>query len=63
MPHMRIIEPAEPIGVSDDTGRSMTDSGRLGTVKDSARRLAVSGKNLGCWHARSPTRHLSALSE
>ena len=46
MPHMRISEAAELLGVSDDTVRRMADSGRLKTVKDKSWRLTVSGKDL-----------------
>jgi molybdopterin-binding protein len=46
MPHLRISEAAELLGLSDDTVRRMADSGRLNTAKDSAGRLTVSGKDL-----------------
>ena len=46
MPHMRISEAAELLGVSDDTVRRMADSGRLATARDSAGRLTVSGEDL-----------------
>jgi len=46
MPHLRISEAAELLGVSDDTVRRMADSGRLDTAKDSAGRLTVSGRDL-----------------
>jgi molybdopterin-binding protein len=46
MPLMRISEAAELLGVSDDTVRRIADSGRLGTAKDSAGRLTVSGTDL-----------------
>lgn len=46
MPHLRISEADELLGVSDDTVRRMADSGRLDTAKDSAGRLTVSGKDL-----------------
>jgi len=46
MPHLRISEAAELLGLSDDTVRRMADSGRLDTAKDSAGRLTVSGKDL-----------------
>ena len=46
MPHMRISDAAELLGVSDDTVRRMADSGRLDTAKDNAGRLTVSGKDL-----------------
>lgn len=46
MPHLRISEAAELLGVSDDTVRRMADSGRLDTAKDSAGRLTVRGTDL-----------------
>ena len=46
MPHLRISEAAELLGVSDDTVRRMAESGRLRTVKDGAGRLTVSGRDL-----------------
>ena len=46
MPHLRISEAAELLGVSDDTVRRMADSGRLDTAKDGAGRLTVSGRGL-----------------
>ena len=46
MPHLRISEAAELLGVSDDTVRRMADSGRLDRAKDSAGRLTVSGSDL-----------------
>ena len=46
MPHLRISEAAELLGVSHDTVRRMADSGRLDTAKDGAGRLTVSAKDL-----------------
>ena len=46
MPHLRISEAAELLGVSDDTVRRMADSGRLDTARDGSGRLTVSGTDL-----------------
>ena len=46
MPHLRISEAAELLGVSDDTVRRMADSGRLKTRRDAAGRLTVDGREL-----------------
>src|ERR1035437_1924341 len=46
MPHMRISEAADLLGVSDDTVRRMADSGRLETARDGAGGLTVSGRDL-----------------
>lgn len=46
MPHLRISEAAELLGVSDDTVRRMVDQGRLDTAKDGAGRLTISGRDL-----------------
>ena len=46
MPQLRISEAAELLGVSHDTVRPMTGSGRLDTAHDDAARLSVNGKDL-----------------
>lgn len=46
MPHLRISEAAELLGVSDDTVRRLADSGRLPTGRDAAGRLTVDGRDL-----------------
>ena len=43
MTQLRISEAAALLGVSDDTVRRMTDSGRLPATKDDAGRLVVAG--------------------
>lgn len=46
VPHLRIAEAAELLGVSDDTVRRMVDSGRLPASRDDAGRQVVEGADL-----------------
>ena len=46
VPHYRISEAAALLGVSDDTVRRWTDSGRLPAVRDASGRQAVEGAEL-----------------
>ena len=46
MPHYRVRQAAQLLGVSDDTLRRWADSGRLSTVKDDAGRIVVEGASL-----------------
>jgi molybdopterin-binding protein len=46
MPHYRIREAAELLGVSDDTLRRWADSGRIETTSDDAGRRVVDGAAL-----------------
>lgn len=46
VPHLRIAEAAELLGVSDDTVRRMVDSGRLPAARDDAGRQVVQGADL-----------------
>lgn len=46
MPHLRVREAADLLGVSDDTVRRWIDSGLLETSKDDAGRTVVDGASL-----------------
>jgi molybdopterin-binding protein len=46
VPHYRVRQAAQLLGVSDDTLRRWADSGRLSTVKDDAGRIVVEGASL-----------------
>ena len=46
MPHLRISECAELLGVSDDTVRRWVEQGRLQTVRSSSGRLTIEGAAL-----------------
>jgi molybdopterin-binding protein len=46
VPHLRISEAAELLGVSDDTVRRMVESGRLPAARDDAGRQVVQGADL-----------------
>lgn len=46
MPHLRVGEAAELLGVSDDTVRRWTDQGRLSPGRDASGRLVVDGAEL-----------------
>lgn len=49
MPHFRVSEAAELLGVSDDTVRRWADQGRLATVKDAGGRTTVDGAALAAF--------------
>ncbi|MFB9376928.1 molybdopterin-binding protein [Kineococcus gynurae] len=49
MPHYRIREVAELLGVSDDTARRWTESGALPAGPDDAGRLVVEGADLAAF--------------
>ncbi|WP_298991339.1 molybdopterin-binding protein [uncultured Pseudokineococcus sp.] len=51
MPHLRIRDAADLLGVSDDTVRRWVDTGALDASKDDAGRLVVDGAALAA-HAR-----------
>lgn len=46
VPHLRIRDAAELLGVSDDTARRWAESGRLVTSRDGAGRQVVAGTDL-----------------
>ncbi|MGH3451636.1 MAG: TOBE domain-containing protein [Haloechinothrix sp.] len=49
MPHFRIKEAAELLGVSDDTVRRWVDGGHLAAVRDAGGRKAVDGAELAAF--------------
>lgn len=59
MPHFRISEAAQLLGVSDDTVRRWVDSGQLTAGKDDAGRMILDGSAL----ARYAREHARAASD
>ena len=57
MPHLRIQEAADFLGVSDDTVRRLADAGTLNPGSDEAGRRTVDGVSVAA-HARSSARTL-----
>jgi len=53
MPHLRISEAAQLLGVSDDTVRRWIESDGVATTKDAGGRTLVDGVDVAAWAARS----------
>lgn len=53
MPHLRISEAAQLLGVSDDTVRRWIESDSAATTKDAGGRILVDGVDVAAWAVRS----------